>query len=229
MRATLFLLRNSCHSSRYNGHLSKIHPFQSIFSSLILKMLSFTLAISWCALQEWNLFLPLLWKSCNQISLACKVRFPRDSLSLCWSPGWEAWHGAQNHHNSGRTSLVLLFSSLWVTLLAGMGFDFIMIAPLLPFHCGFFFVFGWGLSFLVGSTVLLSMVVQKLVAILGVLQAEMSTHHYTPPFWTHQYPLQYSCLENPVERGAWGSKDHRVTKSLTQLKWLNTHAHTMLW
>ena len=118
-------------------------------------MSSFTLAISWCALQEWNLLLPLLWKSCNQISLAFKVRFPRDSLSLCGMPGWEAWHGAQNHHNSGRTSLVILFSSLWVTLLAGMGFDFIMIAPLLPFHCGFFFVFGWGLSLLVGSTVLL--------------------------------------------------------------------------
>ena len=87
-------------------------------------MSMFTLAISWCALQEWNLFLPLLWKSYNQILLAFQVRFPRDSLSLCWSPGWETWHGAQNHHNSGRTSLVLLFSSLWVTLLAGMGFDF---------------------------------------------------------------------------------------------------------
>ena len=188
----------------------------------------FTLAISWSPLQEWNLFPPLLWKSYNQILLAFQVRFPRDSLSLCWSPGWETWHGAQNHHNSGRTSLVLLFSSLWVTLLAGMGFDFIMIVPLLPSHCGFF-VFGWGLSFLVGSTVLLSMVVQKLVAILGVSQAEMSTHPSTPLFWTHQYPLQYSCLENPMKRGAQGSTDHRVTKSLTQLQWLNTHAHTMLW
>ena len=33
----------------------------------------------------------------------------------CWfpftrSPGWEAWHQAQNLHNSGRTSLALLFS-----------------------------------------------------------------------------------------------------------------------
>ena len=40
---------------------------------------------SWCmegfvyALQDWSLFPPVLWKSCNQISLAFKVRFPGDS------------------------------------------------------------------------------------------------------------------------------------------------------
>ena len=31
-------------------------------------------------------------------------------------------------------------------------------------------------------------------------------------------PLQYSCLENPMARGAWQATVHRVTKSLTQLK-----------
>ena len=48
---------------------------------------------------------------------------------------------------------------LWVTHLGGMGFDFIVIAPLLPSHWGFF-VFGCGVFFLVGSGILLSMVVQ---------------------------------------------------------------------
>ena len=28
-------------------------------------------------------------------------------------------------------------------------------------------------------------------------------------------PLQYSCLENPTDRGAWWSKDHGVTESRT--------------
>ena len=28
-------------------------------------------------------------------------------------------------------------------------------------------------------------------------------------------PLQYSCLENPKDRGAWGATVHRVTKSQT--------------
>ena len=46
-----------------------------------------------------------------------------------------------------------------------MGFDFIVIAPLLPSHCGFSFVFGCGVSFLVSSSVFLSMTVQQLVVI----------------------------------------------------------------
>ena len=28
-------------------------------------------------------------------------------------------------------------------------------------------------------------------------------------------PLQYSCLENPLDRGAWGAAVHGVTKSQT--------------
>ena len=37
-------------------------------------------------------------------------------------------------------------------------------------------------------------------------------------------PLQYSCLENPKDRGAWGATVHRVTKSQTWLKQPSTHA-----
>ena len=36
-------------------------------------------------------------------------------------------------------------------------------------------------------------------------------------------PLQYSCLENPVDRGAWQATVPRVTKSWTRLKQLSTH------
>ena len=31
-------------------------------------------------------------------------------------------------------------------------------------------------------------------------------------------PLQYSCLENPTDRGAWHATVHRVAQSLTQPK-----------
>ena len=31
-------------------------------------------------------------------------------------------------------------------------------------------------------------------------------------------PFQYSCLENPLDRGAWRATVHGVTKSQTQLK-----------
>ena len=31
----------------------------------------------------------------------------------------------------------------------------------------------------------------------------------------HGNPLQYSCLEKPMDRGAWWATDHSVTKSWT--------------
>ena len=33
----------------------------------------------------------------------------------------------------------------------------------------------------------------------------------------HSNPLQYSCLENPKDRGTWWDTVHGVTKSQTQL------------
>ena len=42
----------------------------------------------------------------------------------------------------------------------------------------------------------------------------------------HSNPLQYSCLENPVDRGVWWATVHGLAKSRTPLKWLSMHAHT---
>ena len=39
-------------------------------------------------------------------------------------------------------------------------------------------------------------------------------------------PLQYSCLENPMDRGAWWATVHRVAKSRTRLKRFSTRTHT---
>ena len=38
-------------------------------------------------------------------------------------------------------------------------------------------------------------------------------------------PLQYSCLENPMDRGAWQAIVHWITKSWASLKWLGMHIH----
>ena len=38
-------------------------------------------------------------------------------------------------------------------------------------------------------------------------------------------PLQYSCLENPMDRGARPAKVHSVAKSRTQVKEFSMHAH----
>ena len=43
----------------------------------------------------------------------------------------------------------------------------------------------------------------------------------------HSNPLQYSCLWNPMDRGAWKAMVHRVAKNLTRLKRLSTHAHPL--
>ena len=37
--------------------------------------------------------------------------------------------------------------------------------------------------------------------------------------------LQYSCLENPMDRGAWPTTVHGIAKSQTQLKRFSTYMH----
>ena len=44
----------------------------------------------------------------------------------------------------------------------------------------------------------------------------------------HGNPLQYSCLENHMDRGAWWAIIHRVAKSRRRLKQHNTYTHTMV-
>ena len=41
----------------------------------------------------------------------------------------------------------------------------------------------------------------------------------------HGNPLQYSCMENPMNRGAWWATVHRVAKSWTWLPRLSMHTH----
>ena len=42
----------------------------------------------------------------------------------------------------------------------------------------------------------------------------------------HGNPLQYTCLENPMDRGAWRAAAHGFLKSQTRLKCLSTHRVT---
>ena len=44
----------------------------------------------------------------------------------------------------------------------------------------------------------------------------------------HGKPLECSCLENPMGRGAWRAMIHRVAKSGTELKRLSMHANLKL-
>ena len=42
----------------------------------------------------------------------------------------------------------------------------------------------------------------------------------------HGNALQFSCLQNPMDRGAWKSSVRRVARNQTWLKWLSMHAYT---
>ena len=42
----------------------------------------------------------------------------------------------------------------------------------------------------------------------------------------HGDPLQYPCLENPMDKEAWRATVHGVAKGRTQLKWEHTHARS---
>ena len=48
------------------------------------------------------------------------------------------------------------------------------------------------------------------------------------PVGGHGNPPQYSCLENPMDRGAWRATVHRVAKSRTWLKRFRTHIQTII-
>jgi len=48
------------------------------------------------------------------------------------------------------------------------------------------------------------------------------------PWEENGNPLQYSCLENPMDRGAWKAIVHRVTKSWTWVKHLSTYIFILI-
>ena len=43
----------------------------------------------------------------------------------------------------------------------------------------------------------------------------------------HSNPLQYSCLENPTDGGAWRATVYRVSNSWIRLKRLGTHMYLL--
>ena len=60
---------------------------------------------------------------------------------------------------------------------------------------------------------------------------EMQADASSVPRWErssgggHSSPLQYSCLENPMDRGAWWATVHRVAESNTTEVTEHTHAY----
>ena len=49
------------------------------------------------------------------------------------------------------------------------------------------------------------------------------------PGGEHGNPLQYSCLENAMDRGAWWARVHGVAKELDMTKQLSNNNHLLHW
>ena len=127
-----------------------------------------------------SLFPPVLSKSSNQILLAFKVWFSRNSSSCCRTPrlGSLTW-GSEP-------------SLQWVDFCGISVLQFVSHPPssyVIWFYCDctpptvslwLLFVFGCGVSFLVSSSVFLSMIVQQLVVILLFLQEGVRARPSSP-------------------------------------------------
>ena len=129
----------------------KINLAQVPMESLLFPGPQCTWKLVWI-LQEWSLCFS---QSCG--TTAHKHHWPSKPNALGAPPfnarllDWWNWRGAQNLY-LWENLCDTIFSSLWVVHPVGIGFDYIMKASLLLSHCGFFFVFGYRISFLVGSS-----------------------------------------------------------------------------
>ena len=69
-----------------------------------------------------------------------------------------------------------------------------------------------------------TLVVRNLLANAGnIREAGLIPGSGRPLGGGHSNPLQHSCLENPMDRGAWWATVHGVRKSQTHLKRLSMH------
>ena len=94
------------------------------------------------------------------------------------------------------------------------------------YSCHLFLVFWISLRYTYVQASQVALVVKKLPANAGDIRDLGSIFGLGRSSGAgHSHPLQYSCLENPMNRGDWWAMVHRVTKNWTWLKWFSMHAH----
>ena len=138
-----------------------------------------------CALQEWTLFSPILWKSCNQIPLAFKVRFSGDSFSCCQTPtlGSLTW-GSEPSLQWEKFCVII-----YLQFMSSPPGDYVILfyhdctPPTISLQL-LLCLWICGTAFLVGSSIFLSMMVQQFV-VIPVLSQGVSAHPSTLPSWSN--------------------------------------------
>ena len=132
-----------------------------------------------------SLFPPVLSKSCSHILLAFKVWFSRNSSSCCRTPrlGRLTWGSEAPLQWVDFCGIIVLHFVSHPP--SSYGVWFYCDCALLPSHCGFSFVFGCGVSFLMSSSVFMLMIVQQLVVILVLSPEGVRARPSTLPSWTN--------------------------------------------
>ena len=122
----------------------------------------------------------------------------------------------------GFSSLTSSESPCWLLTTSWSPSSFTLIEPAPSFRALISFVIRQSLAFVLASQV--ALVVKNSLASAGDL-TDMGSIPVLgrSPGGGHGNPLQYSCLENPMDRGAWQATVHGEAKSWTQLKRLSTH------
>ena len=72
-------------------------------------------------------------------------------------------------------------------------------------------------------------VVKNLPAVQETVDADLIPESGTSPGGENSKLLQYSCLENPVDRGAWWIIVHRIMRSMTWLSNWHTYTHIIFY
>ena len=139
-----------------------------------------------------SLFPPVLSKSCNQFPLGFKVWFSMNSSSRCWTPrlGSLTWGSEPSLQWVDFCGISVLQSVSHPPSSYGIWF-YCDCAPH-PSPCGFSFIFGCGVSFLVSSSVFLSMIVQQLAVILVFSQEGVRARPSTLPSWFRHPQLSFT-------------------------------------
>ena len=188
------------------AHQASLSFSQSLLRFMFTEsvMLSNHLILCWPLLLSPSIF-PSIRIFYNELAL--HIRRPK-----CWSFSFSISH---SNEYSGLTSFrIALFD-----LLAVQG----TLKSLLQHHYNSKALILWCSAFFMVQLSHLYMTIWILVSKVMFLLFNMLSR-FVIPGGGHDNPLQYSCLENPMERGAWQATVCSVTQSRTRLKWLSMHA-----
>ena len=148
-----------------------------------------------------------------------RIFYNESALHIRWPKYWSfSFSISHSNEYSGLTS----FRIALIDLLAVQG----TLKSLLQHHHNLKALILWCSAFFMAQLSHLYMTIRIFVSKVMFLLFNMLSR-FVIPGGGHDNPLQYYCLENPMEREAWQATVCGVTQSQTRLKRLSTHARSV--